>query len=412
MFSRSDKAEEMAEGGPLATEEKQRSPMVLAAIAGLLAVAGAFLLVRYLSADAEEANASAAAAEDTRLVLVVTQPIPQGTEVATILASPATYLASRDVPTQFVADSAIATVQDLRELDGLRLASDALVGEQLLRERFIDPSDFAGENFLSQVAAVEPPADHHTIVLNLAAGRALGGVLRPGDNVAVTATFRITPDSATQRDPYDLALVVLPKVEVVDVVTSAEFLGNVSNSTNEVGTSTVGDFRITLAVKPGELTDLVLAMRYGDIVLATVPDGASDDDDREFSTFATMLSGGDFFADNSGVDLILGNLVDPEDIAGQLGVEGEDSLVELDGALTDPDDIDAEETADGDDAVDASPAAAGNDQPQATPAAQTEPIAPPESDAEEPEPAGPGETLDQQAPIDDIEGDSALPPGN
>ena len=47
MFSRSEKTEEVID--PMAEPDGQRSPMVLAALAGLLAIAGAFLLVWYLN---------------------------------------------------------------------------------------------------------------------------------------------------------------------------------------------------------------------------------------------------------------------------------------------------------------------------------------------------------------------------
>ncbi|MFT4597576.1 MAG: hypothetical protein ACI9TF_001825, partial [Paracrocinitomix sp.] len=108
MFSRSEKTDEVID--PMAEPSAQRSPMVMAALAGLLAVAGAFLLVWYVnngqdgSAAADSSGeATSAVAEANRQVLVVVETIPRGTSVSELLEAPTVYLSARAVPEQFVA---------------------------------------------------------------------------------------------------------------------------------------------------------------------------------------------------------------------------------------------------------------------------------------------------------------------
>ena len=128
MFSRSDNTEETVD--PIAEPSGQRSPMVLAALAGLLAIAGAFLLVWYVSSGSDDVatstDATTTPAEANRQVLVVVETIPRNTSVSELIEAPTVYLSARAVPEQFVAESAITSVAELRELEGMVLASDAL----------------------------------------------------------------------------------------------------------------------------------------------------------------------------------------------------------------------------------------------------------------------------------------------
>ena len=115
MFSRSEKTEEVID--PMAEPAGQRSPMVLAALAGLLAIAGAFLLVWYLNTGQDEVATSGSSGEVTsapdetnQQVLVVVETIPRGTSVSELIEAPTVYLSARAVPEQFVAASAITSV--------------------------------------------------------------------------------------------------------------------------------------------------------------------------------------------------------------------------------------------------------------------------------------------------------------
>jgi len=312
MFSRSEKTDEVLD--VMAEPSGERSPMVLAALAGLLAVAGAFLLVWYLNSgsddvatdggssavsgsegggDGDSASSSAGvSAEASQQVLVVTKAIPRGTSVRELIEAPTVYLSARAVPEQFVAASAITSVAELNELDGKVLASEALPGEQLLRGRFRDPGDFDSnsETFLEDAIELEIPPLHHAVVVELPASRALGGLLRKGELVTVVTNLRVSPEGAS---PREVSVVVLNSVEVLNVDSSLEVAGQVASDFNAVGVASRGSYTITLAVTPEELTDLTYAISYGEIMLATAIPGVENEGSAKAVTTERQLMGDD-----------------------------------------------------------------------------------------------------------------------
>lgn len=311
MFSRSEKSEEVVD--PMAEPSGQRSPMVLAALAGLLAIAGAFLLVWYLNGDSDEvasddgsgAPVASAPDEASRQVLVVTQTIPRGTSVNELIEAPTVYLSARAVPEQFVAASAITSVAELGELSGMVLASEALPGEQLLRGRFRDPSDFGStsETFLEAETSIDIPEGHHAIVLSLPSARAMGGNIRAGELVTVIAGFRVAPPD---QDPFEISVVALNSIEVLNVESSLEVAGQIADDINQVGIANEGSYVITAAVTPEELTDLTYSMSYGTISLATAVEGLDNEGPRAVTTLSQIVG-------DDGVwltELDDGNLVD------------------------------------------------------------------------------------------------------
>jgi len=253
MFSRSDKPDEAAEFGAEAAGE--RNPMVLAALAGLLAIAGAFLLVWYLNSgqDGEVATdpgspeAATTVADATKQVLVVTQTIPRGTSVSELVSAPTVYLTAQAVPEQFVAPSAITSVAELQDLSGLVLASDALAGEQLLRGRFRDPNDFdaTAETFRESQTNIETPEGHHAVSFDVPASRALDGSIRPSELVTIIANFRLNPPNGS---PREVSIVVLNSVEVIGFVAAGATTGQLTTEVDAVGIGAQGLFRVTVAV--------------------------------------------------------------------------------------------------------------------------------------------------------------------
>lgn len=268
--------------------------MVLAALAGVLAIAGAFLLVSYLGNSGDEAAAGsagavAAAAADARQVLIVTQTIPRGSSASWISENAAAYLTARAVPADYIAATAITAVQELDQMAALTLNADALPGEQLLKGRFVDLGDFeSGESFFDTVATVEPPDGHQTVVLNLSANDALGGNIRAGDVVSLVGHFRVTP---ADGDAIELSVVVFNAIEVVNVQGSIDVAGQTTTEATEIGVATRGSLAITVAVEPDELTDLGYTMKFAQaMTLAISLPGANNDDyPRAFTSIAQIV---------------------------------------------------------------------------------------------------------------------------
>lgn len=364
MFSRSEKTEEVAEA--LAEpSDQQRSPMVLAALAGLLAIAGAFLLVWYLgNSGGDEAvsdspgtaiinedgtvatNGNESGDQATRQVLVVTQTIPQGTSVNELIAAPTVYLSARAVPEQFVTASAITSVAELQELEGQVLASDILAGEQLLRGRFRNPNDFSSgeDTFLETETNIEVPPGHHAVVLELPAARAMGGNIRAGELVTIVMNGRVTPEG--NRQGREVSIVVLNEAEVLNIQSTLEVAGEFGEQFNQIGTASRGSFTITIAVKPEELADVTYAIGYGEIVLATAVEGLDNDGPRAVTTIRQI-------AGDDGIwvgELEDGNIVELVEIfPPEAGLDAAGTSIEVEIA-PDEDDRLGEEAAPADDA--------------------------------------------------------------
>ncbi len=269
-----------------AKNDRNRVPMLIAVAAGLLGVLGALGLFRALQSD--DSVAVPVVATETRQVLVVLSTIAAGTPLDVVLADPTAYLAARPIPAEFVPPNAIETIGELRSLGDVMMAADATPGEQLLTSRFVDRDDFERDSFIDRAAPVQVPDGHHQIVLELPAAQALGGNVRPGDVVTVVGSFRVQP-SEDGADPFNLSMVVLDAVEVVNVQSSGDTIGEFSRDVDNVGTASIGDFSITLAVEPIELTDLTYTMQYGEVTLAVALDDGEGGATRQFTVLDTML---------------------------------------------------------------------------------------------------------------------------
>ena len=255
---------------------------LLAAVA--LALVGTLALVAFVT------NAEARALEGEELVevYVVTEPIAGGTPGEDIEAS----ILVEEVPTKVRADGA---VENLPSLTGRVAAVDLQPGEQLIESRFVDRSEFADRE-----AGVQIPDDMIEVTLELDPQRAVGGLLEPGQTVAVLASF----------EPFDLTTTV---VEVdgeevgVPAAVAAEIDGATPNTTDlllrKVLVTAVQEVRsltfttedqefdrldtapedvvlVTLAVPPGDAERLVFTQEFGFVWLAvereTVPEVSDD----------------------------------------------------------------------------------------------------------------------------------------
>lgn len=147
----------------------------------LLAAIGTVLLVAYVSGAEERALEG----EERMEVYVVNQTIPAGTTGDEIEA----LVAVEEVPAKV---RPINAVTNLNALTGRVAAVDLPVGEQLIESRFIAPAEYANRQ-----AGVKVPEDLLEVTISLDPERAIGGLLDPGQTVAVLASF----------EPFDLATV-------------------------------------------------------------------------------------------------------------------------------------------------------------------------------------------------------------
>lgn len=251
-------------GGVAVSNSKK--PLIVAAIAGVLALVGVLLLLSYLQSPSGE-EALAEEPEPTTTVLIVDVPLTAGTTVGEILIDESVPVVVDTRPVSAVVPGAIRTAQELADLGDMMLSVDVFAGEQLLSSRFVPRDDFAVDPFSDRVAPVEIPEGHHQMVVSLPATKAMGGLIAPGDNVSVLMSF-----SGKDGIPDTTAL-VLPSIEVVNVLLAVEAIaGETTESEENLGVVASGDINVIVAVTPEELTRLTFATEFGKITLAVAVD--------------------------------------------------------------------------------------------------------------------------------------------
>ena len=171
---------------------------LLAVVAALLSAGvGAALLLGYVSG----ADRRAMAGMQTQTVLVLTQPVPEGTSADEL----AELVETKTLPSVAVAPGAVT---DLDALSG-RVATAALEpGEQLMAARFADPAA------LAEADKIQVPRGMHEFTIRLEVQRVLGGQLAAGDTVGVFVSIDRKDNPRTHM--------VLPEALVTAVVGGIE----------------------------------------------------------------------------------------------------------------------------------------------------------------------------------------------
>ncbi len=282
---------------------KKRIIGFLAAL--VLALVGSTLLVAFVSGAEDRALAGETVVE----VWVAESEIEQGTSGENL----EDLVVLERIPTKVQVEGAIA---DLASLDGLVAAIDVLPGEQLTIDRFIEPRS------VSKYARVEQaPEGFLEMSMSLSPERVVGGSVKPGDTVALVASF----------DPFDQSQGTLP--DGLEIVVTNEQLDTLldryldsSNSdktpseshilqhkvlvtnvqeeelpqstfsdddTVETGAALAptGNLLVTVALDAPSIERLVFAMEFGRIWLAIDPEGAPEDG-TQIITWSTAYEGG------------------------------------------------------------------------------------------------------------------------
>ena len=236
-----------------------RSRVFILIAAVILGVAAALVTAQYLRGATARLTQEAEPVQ----VLVAMQDVPRGMTAEEALKEG--FIQMQEVPQRYVSASAVSSV---RGIEGQVLAATLSQGEQVTRARFQFPSE-AGLSFAipDGFVAVSIPADDVTCV---------GGMLKSGDWVLVTATFDPGPNGKDAE-----SRILLPKARVLAVgldtgtgTGTAETgrdgaitTGARSANTGEVAQSPT----VTLALKPEDVEKLVFAERQGSIWLALLP---------------------------------------------------------------------------------------------------------------------------------------------
>jgi pilus assembly protein CpaB len=254
---------------------------VVASIA--LALLGAFLLVQYI----QGADERALEGEETVEVLVASTDVPRGTAAEDLAGSVETVLVPAKLQTP-------GSVGDLAALEGTYTSVDLVAGEQLLAGRFV------AADTLVTLDEFPLPAGMLEVTISLSPERALGGAVRPGEEVALVASFNPF-NFLEQQNPEEIVEISVAEDGTVTETTSSGDVTSVRTTTpasthliipralvsnvqveqratsssrdNSTEDSTVnlaptGNLLISLALDPEDVERTVFTAEFGNLWLA------------------------------------------------------------------------------------------------------------------------------------------------
>jgi pilus assembly protein CpaB len=255
-------------------------------VALMLATVGTVALVSYV----RTAETRAQAGEELVEVYVVADLIPAGTTAAELQD---TDLISVELVPRKV--QATDSVQSIQGLGNKVTAVDLVAGEQLVATRFIESADFA-----TRAIGVIVPPNKVEVTIRVDPQRAIGGLIQPGDTVAVFASFDpfdVTtgaivevvgeqvpiPDAAggAAAQSSNSTQIILHKILVTAVQESASTRGlGDDEDADRLETAPEKDLFITLAVDPADAERIIFTQEFGYIYLAQersdVPENPTD----------------------------------------------------------------------------------------------------------------------------------------
>lgn len=238
---------------------------LLAGIAAIvLALIGAVLVVSY----AQGADQRAVKNLEPVSVLVVKTAIPAGTPVEVMNA----FLVTEQLPAAAVTASSLKSLDDST---GKVAAVDLIPGEQLVKERLVEPEN------LKSLGSVEIPAGLQEISFQLEPDRVVGGRLVPGDHVGVFVSMD-TGGLADKADKETTKLTVR-KALVTAVQRAPEATPAAQPTPTESATADprdtvlpVGSLMLTVAVSDVDAAKIIFAAEYGKMWLSKEPLDATD----------------------------------------------------------------------------------------------------------------------------------------
>jgi pilus assembly protein CpaB len=244
-----------------------RRRVVAAFAAVVLAALGSILLARYVAVADERAMAGL----EPVTVLVVTEPIAQGTPAEELEG----LVSTRAIPVAAVSPGAVTALEDLQ---GRVAATDLVAGEQLLEHRFTEPEELA-----APAAALVPPGMHQ-VTIPLDAARSVGGHLSTGDTVGVLLSHNTFEETHLQ-----LHKVLVTRVQGGISAPAAE------PAPKEAGAPAPGEpvpadtVLVTLALDAAGAQKVAFAAEFGSVWLS-LEDAAAPEDDPGTVTRENLFS--------------------------------------------------------------------------------------------------------------------------
>ncbi|MFW2381978.1 MAG: Flp pilus assembly protein CpaB [Acidimicrobiales bacterium] len=245
--------------------------MIGIVVAIALAAVGTVALVSYVRTAEERAQAG----EELVEVYVVDETIPAGTS-ATELED---YVKVELVPAKVQPEN---SVQSLQRLEGRVAAVELVVGEQLVDSRFVEPADAA-----TRAVGVIVPTGKLELTVELEQQRVIGGLVSPGDTVAVFASFEPFEVSAgvVEIDGEEVAIpdavaagagtpnttqIILRKALVTAVQQSAASggLNDDDEDKDRLNNAPADNVFVTLAIDPADAERVVFTQEFGRIYVA------------------------------------------------------------------------------------------------------------------------------------------------
>lgn len=207
-----------------------RRRIFAASAATLLALLGAVLLISYVHG----ADMRAQAGQQGVPVLVVDTTVPQGTSAQQL----GSMVSLKSVPKRLVAPG---SVDSLAALGDEVATANLLPGEQVVKDRFADSPGTS--------ATADVPSGTQEVSVTLEPQRAVGGVLKAGDSVAVYLA------GATTEQP------ALPDVLVTRV--SGGTTSGGTDSGGAIAAAQSSAVTVTLALAPKDVPTVVNGMTAG-----------------------------------------------------------------------------------------------------------------------------------------------------
>ncbi|GAB3531396.1 hypothetical protein GCM10027403_01860 [Arthrobacter tecti] len=233
-----------------------KSRLIAGIAAVVLALVGAMMVYTY----ANGAEARAVEDLDPISVLVVQQPVPAGTPVSEL----GTAVAATELPATAVADTAL---KDLNSSEGKVTAVDLVVGEQLVTERLVDPSE------VTNPGTVEVPEGLQEVSFQVEPQRVAGGRVQAGDYVGIFVSM--TAGGVEEDLEAESTQLVLQRILVTGVQRASEAAPQLDpNATEEERAAAEaealpsGSLMLTVAVNADQATRLVFANEFEAIYLS------------------------------------------------------------------------------------------------------------------------------------------------